>query len=114
MLDGVGVVSNRAIYTKSIELVQPEFIENKTYFYIYCNSQSGEATVGSACFGKNRYDLSIQSGNIYETKEDAQKVADKINLLIQEKGYFTLFQPNPMQIAERKGKEKCINQAKQY
>lgn len=77
------------IYTKSIELVQPNYNPDKNYYYIANNN--GKITVFNFSHRLMRFEDYIDGGNIYETKEGAQKVADEINLLIQEKGYFTLY-----------------------
>ena len=95
--DDYGVAQH--IYTKSIELVQPELIEDKEYFHITVKNL--KFYVSTLRFRNEReinldiYRDKLKCGNIFNNERDAQIVVDQINLLIQEKGYFTPYPDNP-------------------
>lgn len=108
---GYEVSTKRAIYTKSIEFVQPEY-KSGTYYQVLIELENGEAEVRHHTLwreeGKPIYEELIKSGNIYYTEKEAQQVADQINLLIQEKGYFTLYPENPQHDKDLKTNESMV------
>lgn len=90
-LDTMSTSGEYPIYTKSIELAQPKIVDNKSYWYISTKTTKFAPIKIQYTLDEPIRSEVLKTCNIFETKEEAQLVADQINLLIQEKGYFTLY-----------------------